>query len=96
MKSKASPLISDLLNRAVSLRINLSAASARRRKGVTGAEVFYGGCVVWGGGGRGAGTEHRVQDDDLTSGRHTCPQPLTNLLQPGQEVDVNDGAFSVL
>lgn len=37
-------MISDLLNRAVSQRINLNTALVRRRKGVTEDEVFYGVC----------------------------------------------------
>lgn len=37
-------MISDVLNRAVSLRINPSAALVRGCKGVTEGEVFYGVC----------------------------------------------------
>lgn len=40
----ATQMISDLLNRAVSQRINLNTALVRRRKGVTEDEVFYGVC----------------------------------------------------
>lgn len=40
----ATQMISDLLNRAVSQRINLNTVLVRRRKGVTEDEVFYGVC----------------------------------------------------
>lgn len=39
-------MISELLNRAVSPRINLITALARRCKGVTEGEVFYGVCAA--------------------------------------------------
>lgn len=44
----ATQMISDLLNRGVSQRINLNAALVRRRKGVTEDEVFYGVCGLVG------------------------------------------------